>query len=215
MRKILAVGTPRGGTFYVSKFLTSCGLLVGHEKINRDGVSDWSMLPFLLGGELPSDVIKAYDNELNHNKNYRHDKYEHLIHIIREPWSCISTMCNVYPEEIKYQNVNCICGQLNPEKYIDVKSYVDRNAITYLTWHQMIKDLNPDFTFKIENGQKDMVNLLFDNKLINHKPKITEGMRKKQVRHHAPTTHRLSIDKMKKQMKDDTIEKILKFKDEI
>jgi hypothetical protein len=174
MKKILAIGTPRGGTGYTSSFMEDIGRKIGHEKMSTYGVSDWTMLLPKLG----------VDVEIPHNKPHRNEKFEFLVHIIREPFSCVCTMVNIYGssfvfddngiEKVKHRNVVYFSKKINPNLFDGCKNKFDACARAYLFWHEKIESLNPDFTFRIEKDHDKYVDFLVQQNILDKKVEIKQ-----------------------------------------
>jgi hypothetical protein len=69
---ILVTGCPRSGTAYYAGYLRSRGLDVQHEKLGKDGTSDWRLAPRIrVGG------------------------WSEIIHLVRHPLDCIASLMTI------------------------------------------------------------------------------------------------------------------------
>jgi len=113
MSRLIIIACGRSGTYYTAKVLRRAGLDFGHEKLGADGGIGWVMtLPGYRHRWKPDDTI---------------------LHQIREPWACISSMLThnqklwkqaatvVGPFSARFRRIkaaeyyvrhNCLCAEL-------------------------------------------------------------------------------------------------------
>lgn len=77
--ELLITGCARSGTAYISQILQECGLKIGHEKTQKDGVSSWYMCINT------KHVPWAVDSR-------RRLQFAHIFHQIRHPLKVISSV---------------------------------------------------------------------------------------------------------------------------
>lgn len=78
-RELLITGCARSGTAYISNILQQCGLRIGHEKTQKDGVSSWIMCVNT------KHVPWAVDSR-------RRLQFTHIFHQVRHPLKVISSV---------------------------------------------------------------------------------------------------------------------------
>lgn len=78
-RELLITGCARSGTAYISNILQECGLKIGHEKTQKDGVSSWVMCINT------KHVPWAVDSR-------RRLQFTHIFHQVRDPLKVISSV---------------------------------------------------------------------------------------------------------------------------
>lgn len=90
---ILVTGSPRSGTKSMAKMLRSTGLDVKHEKLGADGTSSCF---YFIENSYPYPYIRkgvrAHDGD---TKFSRKQKWDTVIHVVRNPLSCISSMKSI------------------------------------------------------------------------------------------------------------------------
>lgn len=72
MSRLLVIGCGRSGTMFLTRLLYYSGCRVGHEQITEAGGVGWQLT-------LPHWREKWRDDD-------------RIVHLIREPWSCISSL---------------------------------------------------------------------------------------------------------------------------
>lgn len=82
---ILIVGTPSGATHYMAEVLRRCGLDIGHERIRKDGVVDFSGT-FWRGGWQP---FRQYEEKAG--IPFVPLKFDVILHQVRHPLKVINS----------------------------------------------------------------------------------------------------------------------------
>jgi hypothetical protein len=89
MKRIAVLSTPRSGTQYVTAALRHFDVMVGHEKMDDDGIvcGFWAWAE-ITEGKLPcaQDITKHYDPST---------EFEHTFHLYRDPLKSVRSMPNV------------------------------------------------------------------------------------------------------------------------
>ena len=156
---IAGIGYPRSGTMYTTKLLNSWGFNVRHEYLGDDGTVDWQLVSDKRPTEYGGNVQLFDDYE-----------WSFVIHVIRHPLKTLFSVANTetfIKKSCRFRGV-------------ELGSFED--AVTsMLDWYELCKSKNPDFTFRVEDGQKDLFEALkkkyphisrdneFDNKALNHR----------------------------------------------
>lgn len=148
-KKVLGLGHPRTGTGYTHNIMNSWGLKVGHEEMKTDGIVAWQLVdangpwPFIKGVK-PNDAYK----------------WETIIYNVRDPKDSIPSI--VFSES---QNEASVEFRSNTLK-IDLKGNRVESAInSILEFDKLITARKPDFTYRIEDGAKDLFEFLKGRKL--------------------------------------------------
>jgi len=138
-KKILVLGHPRGATGYTSVLLRRLGIRVGHEVMMRNGISNWRCADF-----------KGYCL-----KSYGRVKFDHVIHVVRDPWKTIgSAMVKLGGQTVNIRQRFCgFGGNRNRATF---------EAMSYLCWHKKILSLNPDIRICAENCVEDVTHFLIE-----------------------------------------------------
>ena len=140
--KYLIIGHPRSGTAYMSKLFKKNGLDVRHERMGRDGRSDWQYA-------IPNETIFPW------GKGVREDyEFDVVIHNIRDPLTAIPSISNTEtPGHGVDENRRSKWVRKSEEfrrKYIHLpdKNVFDNAASSYLGWNNIIKKELKDFSSK-------------------------------------------------------------------
>lgn len=141
--KILGVGHPRTGTGFTSAILQSWGLDVGHEKLGKDGIVAWQLA--IKHGPWPFINEEIGDN-------LEHDI---LIYNVRNPKTSIASI--VFTEDIRKESLNF---RLEQGKVLRSPNRVEQAIYSILRWDLLINQMNPDFTYRIEDQSKDLFEFL-------------------------------------------------------
>jgi len=160
-KKILGLGHPRTGTGYTHKILKSWGLKVGHEKMEADGIVAWPLVK-KEGPWLYIDTMKSGDVY-----NYRF-----IIYNLRDPKTSIPSI--VHSENTNKDSVKFRTKELGIHL---TGNPVEAAINSILKFDELIKERNPDFTFRIEDQSEDLFNFLkekgvsvkWDDTFINKK----------------------------------------------
>ena len=126
-KKILVVGHPRTGTGYTAKLLQSWGLDVQHEKMGKDGTSNWT--------------AATHDN----------DKWHTIIYCVRNPKETIASVA--YTEDIHEPSLNY---RIKWGKYKITDNKISNAIKSIVAWDKLIAKLNPHIVFRIEDGANDL-----------------------------------------------------------
>lgn len=82
---ILIIGTPSGATHYIAEVLRRCGLDIGHERMRKDGVVDFSGT-FWRGGWQP---FRQYEEKTG--IPFVPQKFDTVLHQVRHPLNVINS----------------------------------------------------------------------------------------------------------------------------
>ena len=144
--KILGVGHPRTGTGYTSKLLESFGLLVGHEKLKRDGLVAWQMT-------MPLDIFGKQLPWVHPNKDYSSIEFETVIYNTRNPKDSIPSI--VYTETPSL---------IHRSKFIDFSDAindVELSIISIVEFDKQIKRQYQNyFHYRVEDGKEKLYEFL-------------------------------------------------------
>jgi hypothetical protein len=124
---IAITGCGRAGTVYTSKLFQSCGVIIGHEKLEKDGIISW----WITGDKQPSkgeswDEVSLF--------------YPIVFHQIRNPIQAISSITTIK------QNSWDFIG-----KHILLSDDVLKNAMLYYLHWNIAAQEKACFTYPIEH----------------------------------------------------------------
>lgn len=146
-KKILVVGHPRTGTGYTSKLLQSWGLDVQHEKMGKDGTSNWTY------AAVESDA-PLFDGKFSDHE------WHTIIYCVRDPKGTIASVA--YTEDTNEHSLN-YRKKWGKYKLTDNKL---TNAIrSIVAWDKLIGKIKPHVTFRIEDGAEELFKQLQKRKV--------------------------------------------------
>ena len=137
--KYLIIGHPRSGTRYMYKLFKAVGILVRHEKMGRDGTSNWQV---------------SFYNEFCARKGIEPIKFDKVVHVVRNPIKVV---------ESTYFTENVPVSTRHRERYLpQLKKIreVDRDMLAYsivsvVEWNRKIRtDVKVDIVMQVENADK-------------------------------------------------------------
>jgi hypothetical protein len=176
----LVTGTGRCGTVYMSRLLTSVGIVCGHEtifdycgihgarrRINQEETLRFSIVSSM-GFENPDAKNIVADSSYMAAPFLDCDLLQDtkIIHVVRNPIDVINSFCNhIYyfdnllvgwKESMVYEN---FIYTFLPELKIQMPQY-DRAALYYIRWNQMIEKNKCDFFMRAEDNVFDLLKFL-------------------------------------------------------
>ena len=140
-KKILVVGHPRTGTGYTAKLLQSWGLDVQHEKMGKDGISDWS--------------LASGNKSLWQDISFKDYEWDIIIYCVRDPKESIPSV--LYTEDII--EVSRLFRQKNGKTHYNNNPIV-RAINSLIAWDNLITNMNPDIIYRIEEDSKKLYEYL-------------------------------------------------------
>lgn len=138
-RLFLVTGHPRSGTGYMSRLLQAFGYDVGHERMCKDGTSDWHFA-------VPPGGV-SFRGRPPGSRCWR---FCHRIQVVRDP---IRTMASVAFTENRHR------GSMRFRKlYIDINANdpVESAALSIIRWNQMIAAQRVDLVLRVETAPQDL-----------------------------------------------------------
>ena len=163
-KKILVVGHPRTGTGYTAKLLQSWGLDVQHERMGKDGTSDWS--------------LASGDKSLWQDVNFKDYEWDIIIYCVRDPKESIPSILYTEDKNLNSSEYRVKYGAFSNKHYNPIV-----NTIRSLdAWDNLINLLNPNFTYRIEDQEKELFDFLknkglvsiYSNKIVGKKQNTRE-----------------------------------------
>jgi len=151
-KDFLIIGHPRGGTGYSSAIFKTFGFDIGHETVGASGISSWCFTT--------PDGYNAW-TDCSRKSEYT---FKWTFKAVRNPLSIINSL-------IKLESNNMSSNLF--EKWsgyeLTMKTPLDKATQRYLLWENTIEHFHPyiDFTFRVENQQKDLYDYL---KTIKYEP---------------------------------------------
>jgi len=168
---ILGVGHPRTGTGYTSKLLQSWGLDVQHEKMGKHGTVDWTLV-----GKKQSIWQGGVD--------FRNYEWQHIIYCVRDPRESIPSIAYTENTDTSFN------FRKQFEQRIEEKNLIVSAIASILKWDQLITQINPSITYRIEDEAEKLFNYLNKKEI---KPKWSDSQIgiKYNVRKHNTLEHLL------------------------
>lgn len=145
-KNILGLGHPRSGTKYLAKFLINLGLDVGHETMRKDGIVSWMF------------AVNTYDTPFGDNSSPMNYNFNHVIHVIRNPFDAIKSISNI--EDTSISSLNFREAHLNIPNSLNGYNF---STYSYVKWNKLILKKNPDLTVQLENCEKPIFGYLKKN----------------------------------------------------
>lgn len=139
---IAVLGHPRCGSGYASELLCALGVEVGHEAMQRDGISSWMFA-------VDDDSPWAFNAEARTRK-FKY--FKHVIHHVRDPRAAVASIIrdNIHaPKSYEYRKKH-ILQSLN----VDLDSFESnftRAVASYVYWNELIMLQQPSLRFRIED----------------------------------------------------------------
>jgi hypothetical protein len=147
-RLLLITGCGRSGTTYIVKLLEKNGIILGHERIKKDGTGSWYAAvngvinPFLRPGEKKGDFSGPFECQ------YHKCHFQHIFHQVRDPLSVISSWYynRMKAWEFIYANVPQIKRhEPHLAKCAKYWYYWNLKAEKIAEWRYRIEDINKIF----------------------------------------------------------------------
>lgn len=153
--KFIILGCPRSGTSFISKFLSYNGFKVGHEKLEKDGISSWCLVSGgdnVCYGPSYNEVIKKLGNN------------SEIYHQVRNPIDTISSITTIQDKSFQFAS-----------KFIPINSY-DSLILKSMKFWFYWNELSENFTkkrYRVEDTNEYVKNFkLLDEKKINSRSHV-------------------------------------------
>lgn len=131
-KKILIIGCGRSGTKFISRLLTEIGLEMGHEKMMRDGLSNWYFTPTSTEHRQPIGAKIKFDEF----------EYGHILHQVRNPLDTIASAQTFMDESWSF------ISKFIP---IDFDRPIAYRCMQYwLFWNRLAQE-NSEWTYRVED----------------------------------------------------------------
>ena len=199
-RDFLIIGHPRGGTAYSSRLFKTFGFDVGHENVCSTGISSWCFAT-------PDGWNVWTDKEKR--KQY---EFKWTFLAIRNPLNVISSL--VRENNSNSQSLHYF------EKWsghkLTEENEINKAAQRYLLWDETIEYWNDciDFTFKVEDQQKDLFDYLrfigYDSYYHLGEEHISEHIVKRNI-NTRPKTKILTLEDIDGKYREKVKEKMIKY----
>ena len=138
---ILGLGHPRTGTGYTSALLRKWGIDAGHEVLRFHGTVDWSLVT---GKKSMWQEVSIQDYN-----------WQHLIYCLRNPKESIPSI--VYTESSTRSFRQQFGVEANENPVIEAINSICK-------WDELITNLNPDISYRIEDEGRILFEYLIENK---------------------------------------------------
>lgn len=164
--KYLVAGTPRSGTVYMARLLSSLGIMCGHESIfTTDGLNGAISILKNIKNAQTSEVSKDGNTWFNPETQIAESSYMSapflneaclsnckIIHAIRNPIEVISSIyfdANFWDDEIQRPYRNFVYSHLPELKNIPCK--IERTMAFYIWWNELVENKS-NITINVENA---------------------------------------------------------------
>ena len=147
-RPFLIIGHPCAGQHDMLQFLSRLGLDIGRERDGYDGISTWV---FAVGVENPNGC----DGILRTRKALF---WDHLLHPVSEPTRAVPQIMRHIQEHPDLHEFRR--NQILAETGEDLGSYAstfEQAELPLVLWSAMIDRMNPNLTFRVEDGAAELV----------------------------------------------------------
>lgn len=149
---ILGTGHPRTGTGFTAHILQSWGLDVQHEALGKDGIVAWQ----LAVSEGPWVYLPEFEGI----------DPKFIIYNVRDPRTAIASI--VFTENVKPASTKFRVGRGG---VLRSSNRVEFACNSIIRWDQLITAKNPDFTYRVEDQEKELFDFLKSKGLdIEYKP---------------------------------------------
>lgn len=147
---LMNIGHPRTGTGYMTTVYKALGLDIGHEKVGKDGISDWA---------LSFDNFPSWDTRnlpIKEARTFEKFNPKYIIYNVRDPWTSISAIRHeIYSEYLRVKVI---------PNFMDYEGY-ERAIISLLGFDEQIrKNRKVDAVVRIEHPE-DFLEIDFLSKL--------------------------------------------------
>lgn len=151
MLKFLVTGTPRSGTMYMSKLLTSLGVPCGHEQV------------FTASGIIEQDVVMVAESSwmavpfLNNPFLYNAT----IIHVVRHPIQVISSIINslyFFNRSYPKNEFETVAYKFTPDLIVN-DNQVARACLFYVHWNEIVEPI-AHFRYHVEDEVSDLMSFL-------------------------------------------------------
>lgn len=187
---ICGLGHSRSGTGYLSKYLQSLGIDVGHEKMGKDGIVSW-MFAIDNASEVPYSIDNSVPNDY---------QFKYKIHVIRNPYNAIQSVAmgsdslESWEYRKKFINLN-----MNLNKYeLAIESYIK--------WNNLILSTSPDLSVQLENCEEIIVDFLRSKNI-----KLKDGDDSISKKTNTRSYNYLKKSELVDELSDEYIDKLLAF----
>lgn len=154
----LITGHPRTGTYYTSTVFRKLGFAIGHEGIDKDGMSSWLHAAYDLN--TPSMRVKSV---LKANQSRYLMTLKHLLLLVRHPKDAIPSIILENLGKLSYRYRRFHILNSSGIDIHDGTTAVERAALSYINWIKMIELQQPDFILKLEHIEDDVQRFLTKN----------------------------------------------------
>ncbi len=153
MNKIAITGTGRAGTQFITTAFAQAGLEVGHERLGRDGISSWCLVP-------PCPTRPLYGASFDQLPPVD------LYHQIREPLACIASIMTIHGwNSWVWIEEQQFC-RITPQDSLLLK------AMKYYYEWNLLASERSIFSYRLENWQAALNRILEPRGIFPQWPKL-------------------------------------------
>jgi hypothetical protein len=145
-QKLLIIGHPRCASGFISHYLKTCGLDVGHEGVGADGTCSWVLAPNDLNPPWSQSPITVPTADI-------------LLGYVRDPFDAIPSieLENMVANSYSYRRFHILKNfGIDLDRY---ENSIDRAAASYIYWNDMLERRSPLKILRIEHLQQDLIEI--------------------------------------------------------
>jgi hypothetical protein len=135
------MGHSRSGTGYMSALFGCLGYQVGHEHVQKDGISSWLWA-------INSPIVPFGPPRANTGIN-------HLFHVVRDPWNVVSSL--VTSDRMNQRVIDFMSQYIYIDKTADKSAQA---AYMIIGWNRLIQAQTPELAFPVERAADVLPNWL-------------------------------------------------------
>ncbi len=139
--KIIITGCGRSATGFVRHYFNEFGIRIGHEKLEKHGISSWTLVP---------DTYKSV-----WGPSYKTISYLEMpiIHQVRNPLDVISSVRKVFSDKKSWEFIS---------KFIPLEKNDTQivKSMKYWYYWNLLAEKKAIYTYRVENIENEMKNIL-------------------------------------------------------
>lgn len=168
-------GHSRSGTGYMSALFGCLGYNVGHESVQKHGISSclWAV---------NSPTVPFGDPRANRG-------IRHLLQVVRDPWNVISSLVTTEDMSMNRNVIDFMSQYIYIDKTADQSAQA---AYMVIGWNKLIRAHPPVLTFQVERASE-----MLPGWLVRHGYRITRGSKLPSNNHNTrPNSHEIEMELM-------------------
>lgn len=139
--KIAIIGCGRSGTKYVSKLFNSIGIKIGHERLEKNGIASWTLVPYTNVEVWGPSFYKIRAMGFP------------IVHQVRNPLKVISSVTTVFSDKKTWDFIS-------EHIPIDNSETIIHKAMKYWYYWNLMAEKKAKYTYKVEDIEAHFNDLL-------------------------------------------------------